>query len=322
MYSYFLRRRRRNQSYHVWRTASFSTSRFGKPVILLGRHRFNKYWRSKGRKALWLCCKKSSAGCRATLTTVDDEIVRQGSTSTGGARARKLYGCAASPALAAEPPLLLSKTKSLNRIMIIRIKLLELIDDLPCAIFTESRYGNPVLLLGPYRFNKYYKSKGARGLWKCSKASNGCKVTILETEAEPKRAFLVQTAAEPKRAFLVQTAAEPNRAFLVQTEAEPKRAFLVQTETEPKRAFLVQTEAEPNGEFSSETASEPIRAFFTTSRFGKPVILIGGYRYNKYCRSKGSRATWFCCSKTKKSCKASKTTLNDVIIKHQNAHTH
>ncbi|XP_039750416.1 protein tramtrack, beta isoform isoform X15 [Pararge aegeria] len=104
--------------------ASFSTSRFGKPVILLGRHRFNKYWRSKGRKALWLCCKKSSAGCRATLTTVDDEIVRQG------------------------------------------------------PLFSTSRYGKPVILLGGYRYNKYWRSKGPKALWVCSLSSCGCRATL------------------------------------------------------------------------------------------------------------------------------------------------
>ncbi|KAI5646800.1 helix-turn-helix, psq domain-containing protein [Phthorimaea operculella] len=33
---------------------------------------------------------------------------------------------------------------------------------------------------------------------------------------------------------------------------------------------------------------------FTTSRYGKPVILIGPYRFNKYCRSKGPKAIWVC----------------------------
>lgn len=41
----------------------------------IGGYRFNKYHKSKGPKALWVCV-KSSKGCRATITTLDDIIVK------------------------------------------------------------------------------------------------------------------------------------------------------------------------------------------------------------------------------------------------------
>ncbi|KPI99420.1 hypothetical protein RR46_03785 [Papilio xuthus] len=53
----------------------FTTSRYGKPVIQLGRYRFNKRSDSKGLKSSWVCVKVSN-GCRATITTVEDVIVK------------------------------------------------------------------------------------------------------------------------------------------------------------------------------------------------------------------------------------------------------
>ena len=56
---------------------TYTTSRFGKPVILLGGYRFNKSCKYKGQvKGLWKCSRKS-LGCRATLTTVDNIVVHQ-----------------------------------------------------------------------------------------------------------------------------------------------------------------------------------------------------------------------------------------------------
>lgn len=53
----------------------FTLSRFGNPVIEIGKYRFNKYWRSKGAKALWECTRKNTR-CRARLHTVDDVITK------------------------------------------------------------------------------------------------------------------------------------------------------------------------------------------------------------------------------------------------------
>ncbi|KAI5646838.1 FLYWCH zinc finger domain-containing protein [Phthorimaea operculella] len=54
---------------------------------------------------------------------------------------------------------------------------------------------------------------------------------------------------------------------------------------------------------------------FTTSRFGKPVIEIGQYRFNKYHRSKGPKGLWVCVKQTA-GCRATITTIDDVIIKY------
>ncbi|OWR52991.1 hypothetical protein KGM_208245 [Danaus plexippus plexippus] len=53
----------------------FVLSRNGKPVIQLGRYRFNRWSGSRGAKARWICT-KDHKGCRAKILTVDEVIVR------------------------------------------------------------------------------------------------------------------------------------------------------------------------------------------------------------------------------------------------------
>lgn len=60
---------------------------------------------------------------------------------------------------------------------------------------------------------------------------------------------------------------------------------------------------------------------FTKTRTGNPAILLGGYRYTLNNRSKGPKALWVC-TRTSKGCRASITTVNDVIVKNMNVHNH
>ncbi|CAK1579174.1 unnamed protein product [Parnassius mnemosyne] len=60
----------------IFTDAIFLTSRRGKPVIQIGEHRYNKYSRSKGAKAIWVCVKWSTKACRASITTIDDTIIK------------------------------------------------------------------------------------------------------------------------------------------------------------------------------------------------------------------------------------------------------
>lgn len=53
----------------------FTVSRFGRPVIELGPHRFNKWAYSRGARAYWTCVKQSKQ-CRARLVTFNDVIVK------------------------------------------------------------------------------------------------------------------------------------------------------------------------------------------------------------------------------------------------------
>lgn len=62
-------------------------------------------------------------------------------------------------------------------------------------------------------------------------------------------------------------------------------------------------------------------AQFTTSRFGKPAIQMGPYRFNKNNRSLGPKVLWVCC-RVSAGCRATITTLNDVIVKTKTVHNH
>ncbi|VVC90642.1 unnamed protein product [Leptidea sinapis] len=54
----------------------FCKSRFGMPVIVVGKFRFNRNNRSHGPRALWTCSRVSN-GCRANIITIDDVIVKE-----------------------------------------------------------------------------------------------------------------------------------------------------------------------------------------------------------------------------------------------------
>ncbi|CAH2085696.1 unnamed protein product [Euphydryas editha] len=53
----------------------FETTRFGNPVMVLGKYRYNRWSYSKGPHVRWTCV-KNMVGCRATIITMDNVIVR------------------------------------------------------------------------------------------------------------------------------------------------------------------------------------------------------------------------------------------------------
>ncbi|GBP31434.1 hypothetical protein EVAR_17923_1 [Eumeta japonica] len=61
--------------------------------------------------------------------------------------------------------------------------------------------------------------------------------------------------------------------------------------------------------------------YFSVSRYGRPVIQLGGYRFNKNNRSKGSKMYWTC-TKSATGCRASITTLDYRIVKQNTNHCH
>ncbi|KOB71385.1 Uncharacterized protein OBRU01_13767 [Operophtera brumata] len=61
---------------------------------------------------------------------------------------------------------------------------------------------------------------------------------------------------------------------------------------------------------------------YTVTRFGKPAMLLGGYRYNLNNKSKSLRRWWTCTRNVSRMCKASVTTFNNQIIKLNNVHNH
>lgn len=55
----------------------FTISRYGKPAIECGKHRYNQYTSRPHGVGVWRCVKWASNNCRASLTTADNEIVKK-----------------------------------------------------------------------------------------------------------------------------------------------------------------------------------------------------------------------------------------------------
>lgn len=66
---------------------------------------------------------------------------------------------------------------------------------------------------------------------------------------------------------------------------------------------------------------EPV---FTMSKFGRPVIEIGEYRFNKYHRStnKGRSSVWTCSKARSSGCRATLRTVDNMIVMANNQHSH
>ncbi|CAK1579177.1 unnamed protein product [Parnassius mnemosyne] len=48
----------------------------------------------------------------------------------------------------------------------------------PEAVFLTSRFGNPVIQIGNYRFSKWSGSTGAKTRWICIKDHKGCRAKL------------------------------------------------------------------------------------------------------------------------------------------------
>ncbi|CAG4945882.1 unnamed protein product [Colias eurytheme] len=57
------------------RKCVFALSSRGRPIMKVGRYRFNRWGGSKGALTRWIC-EKDHQGCRARMTTSGDEIVK------------------------------------------------------------------------------------------------------------------------------------------------------------------------------------------------------------------------------------------------------
>lgn len=59
----------------------------------------------------------------------------------------------------------------------------DLMDSTKVPVFTVTRRGNPVLMMGGYRYHKHTNYKGTKVRWVCSKMPH-CKVTIFTYQNE------------------------------------------------------------------------------------------------------------------------------------------
>lgn len=58
------------------------------------------------------------------------------------------------------------------------------------------------------------------------------------------------------------------------------------------------------------------------TKFGKPVLLLGGYRFNLNNRTTGSKRRWTCSRNGARVCKAYVITIDSKIVMLNNVHTH
>ncbi|KAI8421075.1 hypothetical protein MSG28_008194 [Choristoneura fumiferana] len=193
----------------------FTTSRYGKPVIQLGRYRYNKWVGSQGRRARWPCVKLGN-GCKAVLITCDDQIVQVNSIRSACdlrydgiehfpswklKRQRcKLLGLPIfSTSARGNPVLNLGKYRyycahignESTRWICIKVhslhcpaKATTCEDMVIKIILMESRCGRPVIQIGQYRFNQWSGSRGQRKRWICVKVHNGCPATLVTIDDE------------------------------------------------------------------------------------------------------------------------------------------
>lgn len=50
------------------------------------------------------------------------------------------------------------------------------------VIFSTTRYGNPLMIIGPYRFNKRSDSKGPKLSWVCVKKDSHCRAKVVTVD--------------------------------------------------------------------------------------------------------------------------------------------
>lgn len=65
-----------------------------------------------------------------------------------------------------------------------------------------------------------------------------------------------------------------------------------------------------------------MRAIFTSSRCGKPVIELGEHRYNKRSNNLGPKARWSCVKARSGKCPATLVTIDNLIVQMSGTHTH
>ncbi|KOB65916.1 Uncharacterized protein OBRU01_19366 [Operophtera brumata] len=139
-------------------TPVFTTSRFGKPVLYLGRYRYNMNTYCKGDKARWVCT-KVSLGCRATVTTFCGQVIN-------------VKNCPFSRSVGSASLLYCTMDIGLTNTAPVKGR-----EDFTCAISGPWDAG-PVLIYGGYRYNQHSSSSGARGVYVCTKRNQKCRASI------------------------------------------------------------------------------------------------------------------------------------------------
>ncbi|KAG7309933.1 hypothetical protein JYU34_004448 [Plutella xylostella] len=167
-------------------------------------------------------------------------------------------------------------------------------------VFTVSNRGKPVIVLGPYRYNRCSRSTGTRARWTCVKKGD-CKVALFTYNGA---VFCLSRFGKP----VIQLGRYRYNKY--HRSAGP-RARWTCARYPVCKASLMTVEDE------IVLHKEPV---FGVSRYGKPVLQLGRYRYNNSYPRSGPRARWKCARYP--ACPAYITTVDNEIIVHNKNHTH
>ncbi|KPI99418.1 hypothetical protein RR46_03783, partial [Papilio xuthus] len=165
-------------------------------------------------------------------------------------------------------------------------------------VYGLSKYGRPVIQLGPHRFNRHSSCKGPRERWLCTRWPQGCRASIV-TYDDP----VVKTTRFGKP-VLIHGKRRYNCTSGINRRAQKVLWRCVKWGNKVRcRVFDVM--------------------FIGGTGRRRPVLHIGNHRYYKNNRSTGRKANWFCTkSSCKPKCRASVTVIDDAIVCFNNEHNH
>ncbi|XP_037297048.1 uncharacterized protein LOC119190095 [Manduca sexta] len=224
----------------------YTESGRGNLVMLLGPHRYKRQ-RHKGYKIRWICS-QVHYGCKASVTTLEHRIVRAtGSESDMSEDFEYYFGK--------------SKRGALR--------------------FEMTRFGNPIITWGKYRFIKKL-TRREKTWWECnSRKSSGCRCLAVTVNDQPKFDL-------SQRGNLVVQIGEWRFNKHACWGSKVRWTCI-----KKKSGYL-----------------NPV---FAQSQRGNPVIMIGQYRFNRVNKY-GSRTRWVCV-KAKAGCRASLHTMDNAIVR-------
>ncbi|KPJ13081.1 hypothetical protein RR48_05190 [Papilio machaon] len=283
----------------------FGKTKAGNPVITLGKYRFNRVYKYKGPKARWTCT-RTPAGCRASVMTIDDIIIR---CKEQVVFCKSRYG---------RPMLQYGQYRYNNRSNMkgprCSWNCIKYQTGCRATILTYygagirfelTRYGNPVMVLGKYRYNRWSYSKGHIVRWTCIKNQNGCRATVTTYDN-----VIIKTNM-PK--FTISRHGRP--VMLLGSYRYNKWVG-----SKGRRVRWVCSQKTAGCKAKIYTFDD--KPIFTTSNRGNPMIQMGRYNFSLTKTGGGPKRRWVCSKWGSTGCRATITTLDNVLVKSNLNHMH
>ncbi|KAG7309916.1 hypothetical protein JYU34_004430 [Plutella xylostella] len=166
-------------------------------------------------------------------------------------------------------------------------------------------------------FNLDRRTKFPLGVWRCRRLRHGCHAYIKTFEDT---VHLIVDSHNHSPVFV--TNRRGNKAIQYQGWT-----FNSDRRIRPPRAYYRCSAVTSGCHAIIKTLEDTVvyrerrcRPTFMKTKFGKPVIQIDSFRFNMK-RSHGPRSYW-ACNKASQGCRATLITLEDIIVKTRNEHSH